>query len=89
MINRWGKSITVGWPEHHILWIEAAMTLPTRMERLSAYEDICDLTGRSLKAVMCKAAQMADEQRNASRRAAEARRMAERSRRWQEANLVS
>lgn len=54
MIASDGRDIQVGWSDHHIVWIEAAMTLP-RSERTDAYRDIAAMTGRTLTAVRCKA----------------------------------
>lgn len=48
------KRVDIAWPEHHIVWVEAAMTLP-RSERTAAYKDIAAMTGRTLSAVRCKA----------------------------------
>lgn len=54
MIDHMGREIAVGWSDHHIVWIEAAMTLP-KNKRTEAFQDIADMTGRSLNAVRCKA----------------------------------
>ena len=54
MIDRFGAPIYVGWPEYQRLWILAALTLP-RKERLAAFQDISDLTGRTLCAVQDRA----------------------------------
>ena len=47
MFDRFGDPIRVGWAEHELLWIDAAMTLP-RGERFRAFEDIASLTGRTV-----------------------------------------
>lgn len=54
MLDRFGNPVRVAWPHHHILWIDAALTLP-RNEHTAAFEDIADLTGRSLVAIQSKA----------------------------------
>jgi hypothetical protein len=64
-VDRWGRPIRLGWPRHHLVWIEAALTLP-KMERLRAYEDISSLTGRSLTAVLQRAAVVRREQKIAA-----------------------
>jgi hypothetical protein len=55
VIDRFGKTICVGWSAHEILWIEAAMSLGTRGERMQAFLDIASLTGRSYRNVRDKA----------------------------------
>lgn len=50
MIDRFGNKIDVAWPTHHILWVEAAMSL-SQTARVQAFQDIADLTGRSYIAV--------------------------------------
>ena len=54
MIDRFNNSIVVGWPAHHVLYLEAAMSLPTVAERTAAYRDIADLIGRSFQSVANK-----------------------------------
>ena len=54
MIDRWGKTICVGWPAHHIIWLDAALSLAGE-QRTSAFLDIAELTGRSFCAVRNKA----------------------------------
>jgi hypothetical protein len=84
MIDRWGRRINVGWADYEVLWVEAAVTLPTRIERYAAYEDISAMTGRSFAAVFRYAARLEDEARNRTRRLAEARRQAARAKLWTE-----
>lgn len=60
MIASDGKDIPVGWSDHHIIWIEAVMTLP-KNQRTAAYQDIADMTGRTLTAVRCKAYWIAEQ----------------------------
>lgn len=62
MIDRFGKPIRVGWAPHELLYIEAALTFRAS-ERSSAYQDIADMTGRSLIAIRAKAENMASESR--------------------------
>ena len=54
MIDRHGRPIRIGWSDVELLYIRAALTL-TRTERLSAYRDISELTGRSMKAIANRA----------------------------------
>lgn len=54
MLDRFGKRVVVGWAEHEVLWLKAAMTLP-RIERWEAFQDISDLTGRTFAAVTYQA----------------------------------
>lgn len=54
MLDRLGLPIAVGWPPHHIIYLQAALALP-RSEHTAAFQDIADLTGRSLNAVQSKA----------------------------------
>lgn len=54
MLDRFGSPGRVGWPEHSILWLEAALTLP-RDQHSQAFQDIADMTGRTLNAVRFKA----------------------------------
>ena len=54
MLDRWGNPIVVGWPPHHIVWIEAALTLP-RHERTQALKEIADMVGRPLVCVQKRA----------------------------------
>jgi len=67
MKDRFGRSIQVGWPEHHILWIEAAMTLP-RAERNVAFNDIAEMTGRGYASVYYKYRDILREREAAKRR---------------------
>jgi 2-polyprenyl-6-methoxyphenol hydroxylase-like FAD-dependent oxidoreductase len=54
MIDRFGDPIRVGWPEYQILWLRAALDLP-KPERAAAFQDIADMTGRTLSAVRDRA----------------------------------
>lgn len=54
MKDRWGKAIIVGWAEHEILWVKAAIKLP-RDERSEAFRDIAAMTTRTELAVREKA----------------------------------
>jgi hypothetical protein len=48
MIGCDGKRIYVGWAEHEILWLRAAMSATlNRKEKQEALQDIADMTGRS------------------------------------------
>lgn len=60
MIDHAGEDILVGWPDHHLVWIEAALTLALK-ERLAAYQDISDLTGRTFTAVRQKGYWLAEK----------------------------
>lgn len=67
MKDRFGHPVSVGWPAHHILWIEAAMTLPRR-ERLAAFDDIGEMTGRGSASVYYKWKLILRERESAKRR---------------------
>jgi hypothetical protein len=53
-LDRFGKPVRIGFAEHECLWIKAAMELPRR-ERLAAFNDIADMTGRSTAQIRSKA----------------------------------
>lgn len=42
------------WPEHHMIWIHAAISLPGH-KQADAFRDIAALTGRTFEAVDLKA----------------------------------
>lgn len=71
MIDCRGKPVLVAYPEHHLIWIEAANSL-SPFDRSRAFYDIAELTGRSVGAIRKKANEMraekihADWLRNAS-----------------------
>lgn len=81
MLDRYGNRVLVGWALHELIWIEAALSLPSRALRAAAYEDIADLSGRGVLAVRDKANHMAALFRLASEAEQTARRIlvAERS----------
>ena len=54
MKDRFGRTIYMGWAEHELLWIEAALTLP-RDERTAAFMDISEITGRTMMAIRFQA----------------------------------
>ena len=60
MKDRFGNKVIVGWPPHHLIYIEAALTLPHR-ERVEAYHDIADMTGRTYATVQKRAERMREE----------------------------
>lgn len=68
MIDRSGAEVVVAWPEHHIIWLEAALTLP-KSERHAAFQDIAEMTGRTFCAVRSKAYWMNERKRLARLRA--------------------
>lgn len=53
MIDRFGKPIVIGWHDHELLYIYAALTLP-KAERIAAYPDIAAMTGRTIRQVQSK-----------------------------------
>lgn len=57
-LDRYGRQIYLGWSRHQELWVLAALELPTRFERWQAYNDIADMTGRTVKAVSAKACKL-------------------------------
>lgn len=63
--NRWGKPIIMGWWPHELIWIDAALCLPSSEYR-SALRDIADLTGRGIQAVEQKAHSIVVERRKAA-----------------------
>lgn len=63
MKDRWGNQIQVGWAEHEILWVKAAIKLP-RDERIEAFQDIAAMTGRTEFAVRDKAMVIRAKQRD-------------------------
>ena len=54
IIGRFGNPVRVGWAPFELEWVKAALTL-TRTERLSAYRDISEMTGRSMKSIANRA----------------------------------
>jgi hypothetical protein len=66
MIDSSGKKIIVGWSARELLYVEAAMTLPTK-ERSQAYEDIASMTGRRVATVYRKASSLREERIAAAR----------------------
>lgn len=53
-VDRFGRPIRLGFADHEILWIEAALTLWGRARR-EAFEDISAMTGRSYESIQAKA----------------------------------
>lgn len=76
MIDRFGNPILVGWSEHEDLWLAAAMSLPSRSDRIAAYQDISELTGRSF-AVVLRRAELKLEREATQRRRERSLRIAE------------
>jgi hypothetical protein len=62
MIDRYGIPIYIGWADHEVIWLQAAMTLD-HGERLEAYQDIASMSGRTFKAVKQKASDMRESDR--------------------------
>jgi hypothetical protein len=54
VIDRFGNRVSVAWPEHHLIMIEAALTLPFQ-ERQDAFRDIAEITTRTLPQVRNRA----------------------------------
>jgi hypothetical protein len=50
VIDRFSKPIVVGWSDVEREYLRAAMTL-LPIERMAAYRDISDMTGRSISAI--------------------------------------
>lgn len=59
MLDRFGKRVFVGWAEHEIIWLKAAMTMTPRST--DDLRDIAEMTGRSLSAVRTKMAKLEAE----------------------------
>lgn len=55
MLDRFGNRINIAWSEVEILWLQAAVSLPTPPERFAAYRDIAGMTGRGYANVKQKA----------------------------------
>lgn len=62
MIDRHGNKVYVGWSRHEMLWLRAAISLP-QAERMAAFRDISDLTGRPLSAIQDKATRVRQQDR--------------------------
>jgi hypothetical protein len=62
MIDHEGSEVVVGWADHEIVWLEAALTLP-KNERAAAFQDIAELTGRTFCAVRSKSYWMNERKR--------------------------
>ena len=54
MKDRFGRTIYMGWAEHELLWIEAALTL-SRNDRTAAFNDVAEMTGRTMRAIRFQA----------------------------------
>lgn len=65
MIDRHGKPLYVAWSAVELIWLEAAISLPTELERMEAYRDIHLMAGRSYEAVKRKALNMLMEKEEA------------------------
>lgn len=57
MIDRHGNIIRVAWAKHEMEWLHAAVTLPL-IQRMAAFHDISDLTGRSFRQVQSQASRL-------------------------------
>ena len=57
MIDCRGKPVIIGWQEHELVWLEAALSLD-RDEHTAAFKDIANRTGRTLAAVQSKGYQL-------------------------------
>lgn len=68
-LDRFGNPIMLGWPEHHLLWLAAAWSLPAA-ERNAALREISELTGRSAAACYFRAHRQAQYVARHERRAA-------------------
>lgn len=62
MISRFGQPLYLGWPEHHLEWVRAALTLDYK-ERQLAFRDIAEMTGRGIKAVRDRAKRIKEQDR--------------------------
>jgi hypothetical protein len=66
MIDRHGRALIVGWQPHEILWLRAAMALPFR-KRTDAYQQVAEMTTRTLAGVRHRAQLLARADREAAR----------------------
>lgn len=60
MIDRFGKTIIIGWSEHEVLWLEAALSLPAH-QQIPAFRDLSSMTGRSVAAIQHKASWLVEK----------------------------
>lgn len=60
-VDRFGKPLALAWSQTEIIWLEAAITLATKDERMAAYRDIAGMTGRTVAAVTARARSMRDD----------------------------
>jgi hypothetical protein len=58
VIDRHGKRVYVGWAEHEVLWLEAALTLP-RDQQYAAFHDIAEMRGSTFATVARQAGHIA------------------------------
>ena len=65
-MDRFKNPVRVDWPRHHLVWIDAALTLRGD-EHKEALNDIAAMTCRSYAAVYCKASRRREEARVAAR----------------------
>ena len=84
VIDRYGSPIRIGWSDHQILWIRAAMTLEGQ-ERREAIQNIAELVGRPYASVWGKVRALKEQDRYDEKR----RRLAETSRSWLAANVAA
>lgn len=62
MIGRHGNVIRVAWAKHEMEWLRAALTLPLA-QRMVAFHDISDLTGRSFRQVQNQGTRLRSKQK--------------------------
>lgn len=63
MMDRFGRPLRIGFAEYELIRIRAAMTLPQR-EKLEAFHDIADLSGRTFSAVYNKSRWLVENDRS-------------------------
>jgi hypothetical protein len=54
MIDRWGNTVIIGWAEHELIWVRAAIRLG-QTERSEAFRDIASMTGRAERTIRAMA----------------------------------
>lgn len=66
MIDRFGKHVSVGLSPVEIEWLKAAVSLPRR-ERMAAYREVAQMTGRKLSNVQHHAQRLVAQRRQEAR----------------------
>lgn len=65
VVDRWGQSIRVGWSQHELLWVKAALSMDVP-DRAEAFQQIALMTKRPLDSVRKQARKILMEQQEAT-----------------------